>query len=382
MASKAPAHKRKHKVSSPVIEPFTEEPLALIDATGKWIAPFDLDLDDETLRRMYVDLLAARLLDERLNVLLRTGKISFVAPTSGHEGAHIGIAHAMRRGHDWVFPYYRDAGLALALTSIDAILAQYMATRADINKGRQMPCHPGSVEGRIFNVSSSIASQVPPAVGAAMAKRIQKKDEVTITTFGDGATSEGDWHAAVNLAATRAAPVVFVCENNGYAISVELSDQMKNPDIAGKARAYGMPGYLVDGMDVLAAYYVMREAIERARAGEGPALVEMRVYRYGPHSSSDDDSVYRPREEVERWRRRDPIDRFRRFLEQRGLWDEARETAERARLNEEFAAATARVEAAGTPPAEWMFDDVLAELPWHLVEQRELVRGELAAAKS
>lgn len=362
----------------PAIEPFTEKPIALTDADGRWVAPFEPDLHADALRRMYHDLLAARLLDERLNVLLRTGKTSFVAPGSGHEAAQIGIAHALRRGHDWLFPYYRDAGLALALTSADAIFAQYQGSRADINKGRQMPCHPGTREGHIFNVSSSIASQVPPAVGAAMAKRLQGKDEVVITTFGDGATSEGDWHAAVNLAAVQAAPIVFVCENNRYAISVDMAAQTHSRNIADKAYAYGMPGYFVDGMDVLAAYYVMRETIERARAGEGPALVELCVYRYGPHSSADDDSVYRSREEVESWKRRDPIERFRRFLERRGLWDKAWDETLRSRISEDFAAAGKHAAAAGAPPPEWMFDDVLAELPWHLNEQRELLRAELA----
>ena len=356
---------------------FSERPISLIDADDRWCGAFDLDLDAEVLKGVYEDLLRMRLLDERLNTLLRTGKTSFLAPGSGHEAAQAGIARAMSRGHDWLFPYYRDQGLAMLLSSADEIFAQFQASCSDRNKARQMPCHPGSDAARIFTVSSSIASQIPPAVGAAMAKRIQGRDEVVVTTFGDGATSEGDWHTAMNMAAVQQAPIVFACENNGYAISVGLAAQTATATIAEKARAYGMPGYRVDGMDVLACHYVMREMIERARRGEGPALVDMVVYRYGPHSSSDDDSVYRAADEVAAWKKRDPVDRFYRFLAGRDLIDEATEKALRERIKNELSAAAERARAAGTAPVEWLFDDVYAELPWHLADQREQLLSEV-----
>lgn len=357
-------------------EAFSAQPIKLIDAEDQWCGGFDLDLDDARLLAIYEDLIGARLMEERMTVLLRTGKISFLAPGAGHEGAQIGMAHAMRRGHDWLFPYYRDQGMALTLSSADEVLAQFLASCSDLNKARQMPSHPGSADAHIFTVASSIASQVPPAVGAAMAKRIQGKDEVVVTTFGDGATSEGDWHAAMNMASVQQAPIVFGCENNGYAISVNLASQTATPTIAEKAHAYGMPGYRVDGMDVLACYYVAREAMERARRGEGPTLIDFEVYRYGAHSSSDDDSVYRDREEVERWKTRDPIDRFYRFLAARELIDAEADAALRQRLSRDMASAAERAGAAGPAPVDWMFDDVLDGLPWHLQDQRALLLAE------
>lgn len=365
---------------SPVrLQPFTNKPIAVLDEAGHWNAKFAPGLDDKALLETYENLVRARLLDERLHKLLRTGKTSFVAPSDGHEGAQIGVTRAMRRGHDWAFPYYRDTGVFASLTSLDEIFAQFLGRRSDRNKGRQMPTHIGSDRDHIFTACSSIASQVPPAVGMAMAAQQQGKDEVMVVTFGDGATSEGDWHTAMNLAAVSDAPIVFACENNGYAISVGGEKQTRARCIADKAHAYGMPGYQVDGMDTMAVYHVMRQAIEDARAGHGPALVEMCVYRYGPHSSSDDDSVYRSREEVAKWKQRDPLPRFRKFLETRKLWDEARDEVLYKQTRDTLAQAAEKAEADAVPPADWLFDDVYADLPWHLQQQRELMRAELAA---
>lgn len=361
------------------LQPFTEKPISVLDDAGRWTAKFAPGLNEEALLKTYEELVTARLLDERLNKLLRTGKVSFVAPSAGHEAAQIGIAQAVRRGHDWLFPYYRDTGLAAAVSSPEEVLAQCQGVRSSRSKGRQMPSHPGSEEARIFTACSSIASHVPPAVGTAMAAQQRGTDEVVVATFGDGATSEGDWHAAVNLASATKAPIVFACENNGYAISVNYEKQTGARNIADKAHAYGMPGYRVDGMDAMAVYHVMNQAIEDARAGHGPALVELCLYRYGPHSSSDDDSVYRSREEVEEWKKRDPLPRFRGYLESRKLWDEARDKALHEHTREALANAAEEAAAAGAPPSDWMFDDVYADMPWHLQEQRELMRAELAA---
>ena len=359
-------------------EPFSLEPIRLIGEDGEWLGAFPLDLTEETLRRLYRDMLAARMLDERYTILTRTGKTSFIAPAAGHEAAQVGVAHAIRPGFDWVFPYYRDHGLALALgVPLVELFGQMLATRADPNKARQMPAHPGSKRLNLFTVASPIASHIPPAAGAAISMKLQKTGQVVVCTFGDGATSEGDWYAGINFAAVQKAPAVFVAENNFYAISVNLRLQSGSPTIADKAHAFGIPGYLVDGMDVLASYYVVKEAVERARRGEGPSLIELQVYRYGPHSSADDDTRYRSREEVEAWRKRDPILRFQRFLEKRGLWDEAWERALREEIGQEIAEALQEAEAAGEVPPEWMFEDVFAEMPWHLRRQRELLREEL-----
>ncbi|MER3536997.1 MAG: 2-oxoisovalerate dehydrogenase [Thermus sp.] len=359
-------------------EPFSLEPIRLIGEEGEWLGAFPLDLTEEALRRLYRDMLAARMLDERYTILIRTGKTSFIAPAAGHEAAQVGTAHAVRPGFDWVFPYYRDHGLALALgVPLVELFGQMLATRADPNKARQMPAHPGSKRLNLFTVASPIASHIPPAAGTAISMKLQKTGQVVVCTFGDGATSEGDWYAGINFAAVQKAPAVFVAENNFYAISVNLRLQSGSPTLADKAHAFGIPGYLVDGMDVLASYYVVKEAVERARNGEGPSLVELRVYRYGPHSSADDDTRYRSREEVEAWRKKDPIPRFQRFLAKRGLWDESWEKTLREEIGQEIAEALKQAEEAGEVPPEWMFEDVFAELPWHLVRQRELLREEL-----
>lgn len=357
-----------------LFKPFTKTPIALLGDTGQWQAPFELELPEATLLTLYRDLLSARLLDERLNRLQRMGKTSFVAPASGHEAAQIGLAHAMRPGFDWFFPYYRDLGAVLALgVPPREVFAQHLATQADPNKGRQMPAHPGSAALNIFTAASPIASHVPPAVGAAISMKLQATGQVTVASFGDGATSEGDFHAAINFAGVQGAPIVFVCQNNRYAISVDYRKQTAAESIAVKAQAYGMPGYTVDGMDALACLYVMQEAVAHARDGRGPVLVEMLVYRYGGHSSSDDASHYRSSEEVEAWWQRDPLPRFRGLLESQGLWDEDREAALRADIESTLAQALAEAEASGPIPPEWLFDDVYEDMPAALDEQRKLL---------
>jgi 2-oxoisovalerate dehydrogenase E1 component alpha subunit len=200
--------------------------------------------------------------------------------------------------------------------------------------------------------------------------KLRGTGQVVVNTFGDGATSEGDFHAGINFAGVQGAPIVFVCENNRYAISADYHHQTASENIAAKGHAYGMPGFLVDGMDVLASYYVMRHAVERARDGVGPSLVEMQVYRYGAHSSDDDDSVYRPRAEVQAWRERDPLDRYARFLAKRGLWDAAGDAELREQIDAEITAAVAASTESGKVPFEWMFDDVYAEPSPHLLKQK------------
>lgn len=357
-----------------LFKPFTKAPISLLSSAGLWQAPFDLATPPETLLALYRDLVTARLADERLGRLQRMGKTSFVAPAAGHEGAQIAMAHAMKSGFDWFFPYYRDLGAVLALGMPPReVFAQHLATRADPNKGRQMPAHPGSAALNVFTAASPIASHVPPAVGTAISMKLQNTGQVTVVSFGDGATSEGDFHAAINFAGVQGAPIVFVCQNNRYAISVDYRKQTASESIAIKAQAYGMPGYLVDGMDTLASLLVMEEAIAHARDGRGPVLVELLVYRYGGHSSSDDASHYRSSEEVEAWWQRDPLPRFRGLLESQGLWDEMREEALRKELEQILAEALAEAEASGPIPTEWLFEDVYDEVPAALGEQRKLL---------
>ncbi|CAN5859978.1 thiamine pyrophosphate-dependent dehydrogenase E1 component subunit alpha [soil metagenome] len=357
-----------------LLEPFSAEPISLMSDAGDWTAPFDMDLSDEQLVALYRGMVQGRLLDERLSRLQRMGKVSFVAPSAGHEAPQVAMAHAVQIGKDWLFPYYRDTSLLLPL-GIPAVevFGQYLATQADPNRGRQVPSHAGSKEKNLFTIASAIASHIPPAVGAGISMKLRNTGTVALTSFGDGATSECDFHAAINFAGAQGAPVVFVCENNRLAISVEYHKQTGSETIAHKAQAYGMPGYFVDGMDVLACYYVIKEAVERARAGFGPALVETLVYRFGAHSSADDDLRYRPQEEIDAWKKRDPIVKMQRFLGKRGLWNEEEDETLQETIRSELVQAVKDAEAAGKVPVEWMFEDVYKDVPAHLLEQQALL---------
>jgi 2-oxoisovalerate dehydrogenase E1 component alpha subunit len=351
---------------------FSREPISLLDEHGNWTANFECDLPEEILLHLYTDLLAARLLDERYFKLRRMGKTSFVPPALGHEGAQIAVARAMKPKHDWLFPYYRDHCMVQALgVPTKEILAQAMGSSLDLNRARQMPGHPSSKNFNVFTPASAIASHIPPAVGVAISMKLRGTGQVAVVSFGDGATSEGDFHAAINFAGVQGAPIVFVCQNNRLAISVDYHKQTASETIAIKAKAYGMPGYFVDGMDVIASYYVMRETVERARSGVGPALVEMQVYRFKAHSSDDDDSRYRSPEDVALWQKRDPLLRMQRYLKKRGLWSDKDEKETRERLEADLLEAVDEIEAAASVPTSWMFEDVFAEMPEHLKEQRE-----------
>ena len=359
-------------------KPFTENPIQRVGDDGKRIGRWTLELSQTQLERIYRDMLAARILDERLVMLLRQGKISFYAQSSGQEGVQVGAAHAVRAGRDWIYPYYRDLGMAIAVgVPIHEIVAQLMGRSADPAKGRQMPQHFGSRERNFVSVCSAIASQLPPAAGTAIAQKLNGWDEMTLVSFGEGATSEGDWHAGLNFGGVYGANIVYLCENNHYAISVGFRGQSASRNVAVKAHAYGMPGYLVDGQDVLAVQSVVAECADRARSGGGPSLIEAVTYRYGSHSSADDDSKYRPRAEVEHWKARDPIHRFQRFLEREGLWMDDLEARYRDQITPEIDAAIQSAEASGEPGWDTMIDDVFLEPTPILKRQRAELEAEV-----
>ena len=323
-------------------------------------------------------MLANEQLDERFTILVRTGKSSITTSAAGHEAAHVGIARALRKGVDWLFPYYRDHGLLLAYgVPPVALFGQMLATKSDPGKGRQIPTHSTCAAMRVFSMSSPVGSHLPVAVGAAMALARREPGAVVACTFGDGATSTGDFHGALTFAGVQRAPIVFVCENNRYALSVALEDQNPGPSIAAKAAGYGMPGYWVDGFDVIAVRRVVSDAIEAARAGGGPSLVELDSYRFAPHSSSDDDTRYRSTADAEPFRGRDAIARFRRFLDRRGLWTEQWESAAKEASLQRLGDGLREAAEAGAIPPEWMFDDVFADDPWHLRAQRQSLSEDL-----
>jgi pyruvate dehydrogenase E1 component alpha subunit len=327
-------------------------------------------LSEPALVALYRELLRVRRLDERLLALQRQGAIGFFGPVLGQEAVPVASAFAIA-ADDWVFPALRESSIMLVrgFPLVD-YLAQLFGSARDTQKGRQMPSHQASA--RVFQVSwsSCIATQLPHAVGMAWAAARRGDARIALAFLGDGATSHPDFHAALNLAGVLRAGVVFVCQNNAYALSVPVSRQTASSSFAVKGLAYGMPGVRVDGNDVLAVHAAVAEAATRARAAGGPTLIECVTYRRGAHSTSDDPSRYRDRAEEAAWAERDPLLRFRRYLVARGLVDDAREQQVRDAIEREIDAALA-VAAADPPPAlESLFDDVYARRPFHLDEQR------------
>ncbi|HEY8475249.1 MAG TPA: thiamine pyrophosphate-dependent dehydrogenase E1 component subunit alpha [Chloroflexota bacterium] len=317
--------------------------------------PFDLRPSD--LLTMYRFMVLARTLDERCWLLNRQGRAPFVISCQGHEACQVGSAMALRRGTDWVHPYYRDLGvvLVMGLRPVDVLLGLLGRAGDPCSGSRQMPFHYSQPELRLLPCSSPVATQIPQAAGVALASRARGEDAVTVVYFGEGAASKGDFHEGVNFAAIHRLPVVFFCENNGWAISVPRHKQMAVPNVADRAAAYGIPGVVVDGLDPVATYEVTRQAVERARRGEGPTLVEAKVERLVPHSSDDDDRTYRPPEDVARARERDPIPRFRDILRRAGVLDEQSDRAlreEATRDVDEALAAAERAEYPGVVEAE------------------------------
>jgi 2-oxoisovalerate dehydrogenase E1 component alpha subunit len=347
----------------------TTEMLQVIAEDGRPSMTEAPDLTPDDLRKIYGHMVQVRLFEERALKLQRQGRIGFYVPCTGQEASHIGSAYAVG-ADDWVFPSYRDAGIPLLRgVPLVELVHQCFGNAADNTLGRQMPVHYSFRKINFASISSPIGTQIVQAVGAAMAAKILKDPVVVINYFGDGATSSNDFHTGMNFAGVFASPCIFVCENNGWAISCPLEGQTASASIACKAEAYGMPGVRVDGNDVLAVYAATKAAADRARSGGGPTLIETVTFRMGPHSSSDDPTRYRRPDLVEEWVRRDPLPRFRQYLELQDLWDEKQEKALRAEIKAEIQAAIEAAEKVGPPPLSSMFDDVYAELTPALKEQ-------------
>lgn len=327
-------------------------------------------ITDDGLVLMYRTMVLNRILDERMLTLQRQGRIGFYLTSTGEEATHVASAYAMKKS-DWIFPAYREPGAAL-LRGFDLhkYICQLFGNADDTVLGRQMPNHFSAREIGFVSISSPTGTQIPQAVGAAWAAKIRGDDMVALTFFGEGTTSQGDFHTALNFAGVFKVPVIFFCRNNQYAISVPSKIQTAAKSIAVKAVAYGIEGIQVDGNDVLAIYEATRRARERARKGEGPTLIEGLTYRRGAHSSSDDPRRYREDAEVEAWIKKDPIDRLRRYMERRGIWDAKRDETYRSETTDAIAAALEKAEKVGPPAVETMFDDVFASLPPHLEREK------------
>ncbi len=322
-----------------------------------------LGLTDDDVLSMYRYMVSARLCDEAQFRLNRQGRAPFVVPVSGHEGCQVATAWPLERGKDVFVPYYRDmaACLVAGMTPYDVFLAVFGKRDDPSSGGRQMPAHWGSARLGIISGSSPIATQIPHAAGIAYAMKYRGEDSVVAAWFGDGATSEGDWHEGLNFSGIHQLPVVWVCENNLYAISVPLSKQMAVERVSVRAEGYGFPGETVDGSDVLACYEAMHRAVDRARGGEGPTLLEVLTYRFHPHTSDDDDRTYRTREEVEEAKANDSIVRFGDYLKEQGLLDDERIEKLRGELKSEVDAAVDKAWNADDPEPASALEHVFAD---------------------
>jgi pyruvate dehydrogenase E1 component alpha subunit len=345
--------------------------LRVLGDDGSIFAGADPQITPETLLRGYREMRRLRLIDARMIALQRQGRVGFYGACTGQEAVPIATALALEAS-DWVFPALREQSVMLVRGfPLSSFIAQVFGNSGDILKGRQMPSHHSGRAVNQVSWSSCIGPQIPHAVGAAWAMKMRKARTIAVAFLGDGATSQPDFHAALNFAGVYKTPCVIICQNNQWSISVPVARQTASATLAIKGRAYGVPSVRVDGNDLLAVYAVVRDAAQRARSGEGPTFIEALTYRIGAHSTSDDPTRYRTDAEVAAWQKKDPLDRLRRHVVLLGLTDDAKDAALDAELGAEIAAAVKEVEDLPPPDRDTLFEDVYAELPWSLREQRD-----------
>ncbi|MDQ6824122.1 MAG: thiamine pyrophosphate-dependent dehydrogenase E1 component subunit alpha [Candidatus Eremiobacteraeota bacterium] len=322
-------------------------------------------LSADSLRQMYYYMLLTRLLDDRAFALNRQGKIPFAATCRGHEAVQVGAAFALKRGTDWVVPYYRDTALAIAygVTPREQLMCLFARKDDIFSSGRQFPNHYSVPDRNIASISSIIAAHVTHGVGMALAFRMRKQPSVTLITFGEGSTSEGEWHEALNFAGIHKVPAVFLCENNEFAISVPQKLQMAVQNVADRAAAYGMPGVICDGTDPVATYLTVREAVERAREGKGPTLIEAKCHRAMSHTSDDNQLTYRTNEEIDALKAKDPLPRFETWLKDRGLIDDDALAELKQKSEAEVESATDWAEEQAPPTEADLYTHVYASGP-------------------
>jgi pyruvate dehydrogenase E1 component alpha subunit len=376
-------------VEAPSIEVWSDEDYARSTGLFQVLAPDGKLVDGKggrptlepaLLRELHRGMLRTRVLDEKMLLLQRQGRIGFYAEARGQEAAVIGGVAAIEPT-DYVVPAHREIGAALYRgLPVQSVIAQLYGNAHDIGRGRQMPVHQATPRAlRFIPPSSCVATQLPHATGLAWAAKLRHEPTVVLAYLGEGATSAEDFHAGVNFAAVYRVPVIFLCENNQWAISTPASRQTASETFAVKALAYGMPGVRVDGNDVLAVLATVREAATRARAGGGPTLIEAVTYRMGAHSSSDDPHRYRSDADEAAWRDKDPLVRFGTYLAATGVLDAAGAAAQRAAIEEEIKTAVAAEENVGPPPLGSLVENVYARVPATLEAQLadlERVRAE------
>ncbi|KAH6647612.1 dehydrogenase E1 component [Truncatella angustata] len=358
----------------------------VVDQDGKIVdSSFKADLSDEEIIKLYRNMLLISIMDVVMFDAQRQGRLSFYMVSAGEEAISIGSASVLEK-EDVVFCQYREQGVFRQRGfELSDFMNQLFANTKDPGRGRNMPVHYGSKELNIHTISSPLATQIPHASGAAYALKMQRINDpsipprVAVVYFGEGAASEGDFHAALNIAATRACPVVFICRNNGYAISTPTLEQYRGDGIASRGIGYGIDTIRIDGNDI----WAVREATKKAREmalhdGGKPVLIEAMSYRVSHHSTSDDSFAYRARIEVEDWKRRDnPISRLRKYMEMKGIWDESQEKDARDSIRRDVLKAFSEAEKGKKPPIRSMFEDVYEELTPDLVAQMKQLRDHL-----
>jgi pyruvate dehydrogenase E1 component alpha subunit len=353
--------------------PYQVDYLSILDEKGNLDEELEPDLTDDLLSRLHRTMLLGRRLDERMLRLQRQGRIGTFAPVKGQEAAQIG-AVATLRPSDWMVPSFREAAAGLWRgQTIESILLTY----GGYYQGNVIPD-----DVRNLPVAIPVGTQLPHAVGLGYAINYRQQDEVVMVFFGDGATSEGDFSEALNFAGVWQTPVVFICQNNGWAISLPRAGQTRTKTLAQKALAFGLPGMQVDGNDVLAVYSAAQEAVERARSGNGPTLIECVTYRLSVHTTADDPSKYRSDEEVAAWERREPLPRFQQYLRGKGLLSDAALEALEDEIEAELREAVQRAEQRREQLAGQalsLFDHLYADMPAYLQEQRQELEKVLAA---
>ncbi|KAI4378816.1 hypothetical protein MLD38_016245 [Melastoma candidum] len=334
-----------------------------------------LEVSEEVAVRMYTAMVTLSQMDSIFYEAQRQGRISFYVTSIGEEAINIASAAALT-DDDLIVPQYREPGVLLWRGfSLQEFANQCFSNKADYGKGRQMPVHYGSNKLNYFTVASTIASQLPHAVGAAYSLKMDKRDACVVTYFGDGGSSEGDFHAALNFAAVMDAPVIFICRNNGWAISTPTSDQFRSDGVVVRGQAYGVRSIRVDGNDALAVYSAVQSAREMAISEQRPILIEALTYRAGHHTTSDDSTKYRPADEIQLWRTSgDPVTRFRKWIECNGWWNNAAENELRSNTRQQILNAIQVAEKVEKPPVADLFTDVYDVPPPNLQEQERLLR--------
>jgi pyruvate dehydrogenase E1 component alpha subunit len=344
-------------------DPLKKKTLSILDHEGNIVDEKLIpEIEEGKLIEMYKTMLLGRIADTKAVQFQRQGRMLTFVVNKGQEAAQVGTAAALEQ-RDWLVPAFREFSAYLYRgTPLEQLFLYWY--------GNEMGSHyPEDI--KILPINVPIGSQYNHANGLAMASKIQKKDEVVLTYIGDGGTSHGEFHEGLNFAAVFNSPVVFIIQNNHYAISVPREKQTKTETLAQKAVAYGIPGIQVDGNDILAVYAATKEAVDRARRGEGPTLIEAVTYRLGPHTTSDDPTIYREDKEVQEWEKKDPLIRFKKYLIDKGLWSEEQEEKQVEELTQFVTESFKKVEQSGLVPLEDIFKYTYEEMPPHLIEQYE-----------